>query len=363
MLLEAKAPAPHVDIDPAQDLVVLPYSSGTTGFPKGVMLTHRNLVANLIQTSHLQRVAGQDRIIAVLPFFHIYGMTVVLSLGLWRGATLISSPKFELEPFLGLLQAHRVTRAFVVPPLVLALAREPVVDRYDLSSLHAIFCGAAPLDAALQTACARRLGCEVKQGYGLTEASPVTHATADERGATRPGTVGQLVPSTECRIVDPESGEDRGPYQDGEILIRGPQVMKGYLNNPEATAATIDAGGWLHTGDIGRAEEDGYFTIVDRLKELIKYKGFQVPPAELEAVLRTHPAVGDAAVIPIPDPECGEVPKAFVVLKGQVSCDALMAYVAERVAPYKKIRAVEVIDAIPKSPSGKILRRVLKQRP
>ena len=282
---------------------------------------------------------------------------------LWRGATLISSPKFELEPFLGLLQAHRVTRAFVVPPLVLALAREPVVDRYDLSSLHAIFCGAAPLDAALQTACARRLGCEVKQGYGLTEASPVTHATADERGATRPGTVGQLVPSTECRIVDPESGEDRGPYQDGEILIRGPQVMKGYLNNPEATAATIDAGGWLHTGDIGRAEEDGYFTIVDRLKELIKYKGFQVPPAELEAVLRTHPAVGDAAVIPIPDPECGEVPKAFVVLKGQVSCDALMAYVAERVAPYKKIRAVEVIDAIPKSPSGKILRRVLKQRP
>src|ERR1051325_11486934 len=197
-----------------------------------------------------------------------------------------------------------------------------------------------------------------------SRSSPLSGSTIRHSvlGTSWPGTVGQLVPSTECRIVDPESGEDREPCQDGEILIRGPQVMKGYLNNPEATAATIDAGGWLHTGDIGRAEEDGYFTIVDRLKELIKYKGFQVPPAELEAGLRPHPAVLDAAVIPISDAECGEVPKAFVVLKGEVSCDALMAYVAERVAPYKKIRAVEVIDAIPKSPSGKILRRVLKQR-
>jgi acyl-CoA synthetase (AMP-forming)/AMP-acid ligase II len=170
------------------------------------------------------------------------------------------------------------------------------------------------------------------------------------------------LPNTECRIVDPASGADRGQDEDGELWIRGPQVMRGYLNNAEATAATLDAAGWLHTGDIGRVDEDGYFTIVDRLKELIKYKGFQVPPAELEAVLRTHPAVADAAVIPIPDEECGEVPKAFVVLKGAVPLDVLIAYVAERVAPYKKIRAVEVIDAIPKSPSGKILRRLLKER-
>jgi len=273
----------------------------------------------------------------------------------------VTMPRFELEPFLALLEAHRITRAFVVPPLVLALANDPAVDRYDVSSLRGVMSGAAPLDAALETACARRLECALIQGYGLTEASPVTHAVSDEPGAARPGTIGRLVPNTECRIVDPASGADLGPGEDGELLIRGPQVMSGYLNNRDATAATLDADGWLHTGDIGRVDADGYFTIVDRLKELIKYKGFQVPPAELEAVLRTHPAVGDAAVIPIPDEECGEVPKAFVVLRRAVPPEALLAYVAERVAPYKKIRAVEVVDAIPRSPSGKILRRVLRE--
>jgi acyl-CoA synthetase (AMP-forming)/AMP-acid ligase II len=361
-LLEGGAPAPRAAVGSARDLAVLPYSSGTTGFPKGVMLTHRNLVANLLQTASVHHVAEQDRIIAVLPFFHIYGMQVVLNLALWRGATLVTMPKFELEPFLGALERYRITRAFVVPPLVLALAKHPAVDGYDLSSVRAMMSGAAPLDAALETACARRVGCGFIQGYGLTEASPVTHANSDEPGRCKPGTVGQLVPNTECRIIDTESGRELGPDEDGELWIRGPQVMRGYLGNPEATTATVDADGWLHTGDIGHADADGYFTIVDRLKELIKYKGFQVPPAELEAVLCSHPAVADAAVIPIPDAEGGEVPKAFVVLRGQVSAADLIAYVAERVAPYKKIRAVEVIDAIPKSPSGKILRRVLKAR-
>src|SRR5437773_1019057 len=250
-LFDAGGSAPTAQPAAARDLAVLPYSSGTTGFPKGVMLTHRNLVANLIQTATVHHVVAADRIIAVLPFFHIYGMQVVMNLALWQ--------------------------------------------------------------------------------------------------------------DTECRVVDPASGSDLGPGEDGELWMRGPQVMAGYLNNPEATAATLDAAGWLHTGDIGHADPDGYFTIVDRLKELIKYKGFQVPPAELEAMLRTHPAVADAAVIPIPDEECGEVPKAFVVLRRAVPPEALLAYVAERVAPYKKIRAVEVVDAIPRSPSGKILRRVLKR--
>ena len=361
-LLASDAPVPRVSIDPATDLAALPYSSGTTGFPKGVMLTHRNLVANLLQTDPVHPLTAQDRVMAVLPFFHIYGMQVVLNLALRRGATLVTMPKFELEPFLGALERYRITRAFVVPPLVLALAKHPAVDRYDLSSLCGMMSGAAPLDAALETACARRVGCPLIQGYGLTEASPVTHANPFAAGTVKPGTVGPLLPNTECRIVDPVTGADLGRDEDGELLIRGPQVMSGYLNNPEATAATLDRDGWLHTGDIGHVDADGYFTIVDRLKELIKYKGFQVAPAELEAVLCTHPAVADAAVIPIADEECGEVPKAFVVLKGETSPAALIAYVAEHVAPYKKIRVIEVIEAIPKSPSGKILRRLLKER-
>ena len=327
-LLAAGTRAPEVSVTPGTDLAALPYSSGTTGLPKGVMLTHRNLVANLVQTAELHPVAEADRIVAVLPFFHIYGLQVILNLGLWRGATLVTMPRFELE---------------------------------DLSSVTAMMSGAAPLDAELETACGRRVGCEMVQGYGLTEASPVTHANPAGGGGPKPGTVGQLLPNTECRIVD-AAGGDVGPGEDGELWIRGPQVMRGYLNNPEATAAMLDPEGWLHTGDIGRVDLDGYFTIVDRLKELIKYKGFQVAPAELEAMLCSHPAVADAAVVPMADDVCGEVPKAFVVLKGDASPADLMAYVAERVAPYKKIRVVEIIDAIPKSPSGKILRRVLRER-
>jgi acyl-CoA synthetase (AMP-forming)/AMP-acid ligase II len=359
-LLAATAPAPDVTFEPATDLAALPYSSGTTGLPKGVMLTHRNLVANLVQTTAVHSLGEADRVVVVLPLFHIYGLQVVLNLGLSAGATLVTMPRFELEAFLGLLQQQRITRAFVVPPIVLALAKHPVVERFDLSRVTAMMSGAAPLDAALETACARRVGCRVVQGYGLTEASPVTHANPAEK--TKPGTVGQLLPNTECRIVAPATGADVGPGEDGELWIRGPQVMRGYLNNPEATAAMLDRDRWLHTGDIGHADQDGYFTIVDRLKELIKYKGFQVAPAELEALLCAHPAVADAAVVPMADEECGEVPKAFVVLRGDASPADLMAYVAERVAPYKKIRAVELIDAIPKSPSGKILRRVLRER-
>jgi acyl-CoA synthetase (AMP-forming)/AMP-acid ligase II len=363
-LLGTDAEAPEVSIDPAVDLAVLPFSSGTTGLPKGVMLTHRNLVANICQTATLQRVRQDETLIGVLPFFHIYGMTVIMNLALRHGATVVSMAKFDLEPFLGILRDYRVTRAYLVPPIILGLAKHPAVEGYDLSGLEVIMSGAAPLDAELAVACANRLGCDVMQGYGLTETSPVTHVSSDRPGGARPGSIGQVLPNTECKVVDWATGEELGPGRDGEICVRGPQVMVGYLNNPTATSNTIDADGWLHTGDIGHADQDGFFFVVDRLKELIKYKGYQVPPAELEAVVVGHPSVDDAAVVPSPDEEGGEVPKAFVVLKTDASAtpDELMAYVAERVAPYKRIRRVEFIEEIPKSLTGKILRRVLVER-
>lgn len=373
-LLDSDGDAPEVTINPREDLVALPYSSGTTGLPKGVMLTHYNLVANMCQMDGLEYFTGNDTLICVLPLFHIYGLVVVLNMGLHQGATIVTIPRFELEPFLELLQKHRVTLAHLVPPIVIALSKNPVVDDYDLSHLKTIFCGAAPLDEHLTRACMQRLDCDVRQGYGMTETSPVTHSSPADPAQVKFGSVGVPAPNTECRIVDLETGMSLGANQEGEVCVRGPQVMKGYLNRPEATAATIDSEGWLHTGDIGYADAEGHFFIVDRAKELIKYKGFQVPPAELEALLLTHPCVADAAVIPCPDDEAGEIPKAFVVLKEEnvlavqlppaetPSADELMEFVAASVAPHKKIRLLEFIEKIPKSPSGKILRRVLVQQ-
>jgi acyl-CoA synthetase (AMP-forming)/AMP-acid ligase II len=356
-------PVPEVVIDPREDVVVLPYSSGTTGLPKGVMLTHRNLVANILQTaSAVDGLAGTDTVLGLLPFFHIYGMVVIMNLALHRGATVVTLPRFDLEQCLQTLERYRITFANVVPPLVLALAKQKVVENYDLSSLHTVFSGAAPLGEPVASAAAARLGCRVIQGYGLTETSPVTHTTRAGAATVKVAGIGPPIPNTEAKVVDLATGAELGPNQEGEICVRGPQVMKGYLNRPEATAAMIDGLGWLHTGDVGYADEEGCFFVVDRVKELIKYKGLQVAPAELEAVLLAHPAVADAAVVPVPDEEAGEVPKAFVVLKGEATPEEIMGFVAERVAPYKRVRRLEVTDQIPKSPSGKILRRVLVER-
>ena len=354
--------APDVGIS-GGDLAVLPYSSGTTGLPKGVMLTHDNLVANLVQIQEAFGIEEGDVLVGVLPFFHIYGQTVIMNQGLRAGATIVSMPRFDLDQFLDLIQEHNVSLVYVVPPIALALAKHPAVDERDLSSIKTVMSGAAPLGAELSDKVSERLDCNVIQGYGMTETSPVTHIVRPD-GENRAGSIGRELEDTECRIIDVESGGEAAEGERGELWIRGPQVMAGYLNNDEATAETIDSDGWLHTGDIATRDQDGFYYIVDRLKELIKYKGFQVPPAELEAILINHPDVADVAVIGVPDEDAGEIPKAFVVAAGdaELDHDALMAHIAEQVSPQKKVRLIEEIDSIPKSASGKILRRELRDR-
>jgi acyl-CoA synthetase (AMP-forming)/AMP-acid ligase II len=374
-LLAAARPAPHVDFDPATHLAVLPYSSGTTGDPKGVMLTHRNLVANVAQIQPIQPITAHDIVLAVIPFFHIYGMTALLNSALHTRSRLVIMSAFDLNEFLATIEAHQCTVAFVAPPVVVALANHPLVDSYDLSSLRIMMSGAAPLDGAVGHAAAERLGCRIVQGYGMSELSPVSHCIPSDGGQQALGktaplsSCGWTVPNAQSKIVDPETGAEigipiRGRSANGELWFKGPNVMAGYLSNEQSTAQTIDAEGFLHTGDLACVDADGCVYIVDRLKELIKYKGHQVPPAELEALLLSHQSIADAAVIGVPDELGQEIPKAFVVQQsGEELTEAeVMDYVATRVAPYKKVRRVEFIDAVPRSPAGKILRRDLKAR-
>ena len=350
---------PEVDPD---ELAALPYSSGTTGLMKGVMLSHRNLVANIEQAWTSMPLDEDDTLVGVLPFFHSYGQTVVLNLGLAKGATIVTMPRFDLDGLLGILEEHGVTWLHIAPPVVLAFATAPQVEGHDASRLKMVISGAAPLDEDLASRAEERIGAPIRQGYGMTEVSPVSHKSRlADVAETPPGSVGPLIPNTEARLVDPETLEDVREGERGEIWIRGPQVMLGYLNNQEATEATLVGDGWIRTGDIGQVDEGGYFYIVDRLKELIKYKGYQVAPAELEAVLVSHPGVRDAGVIGVPMEDGGEAPKACVVCDDDVEMDELLAYVAERVAPYKRIREIERVEEIPKSASGKILRRLLRE--
>ncbi|MFF3330390.1 4-coumarate--CoA ligase family protein [Streptomyces sp. NPDC002888] len=366
-MLASTAPEPLVDIDPARDIAALPYSSGTTGTPKGVMLTHRQIATNLAQLEPAIADRSGDRVLAVLPFFHIYGLTALMNAPLRLGATVVVLPRFELDTFLAAIQNHRITSLYVAPPIVLALAKHPAVAQYDLSSLKYIVSAAAPLDAGLAAACSQRLGLPpVGQAYGMTELSPGTHVVPVDAMRDAPaGTVGRLIAGTEMRIVsldDPD--KDLGVGESGEILIRGPQVMQGYLGRPDATTAMIDPDGWVHTGDVGHVDAYGWLFVVDRVKELIKYKGFQVAPAELEALLLTHPGIADAAVIGAYNDDGNEVPHAHVVRQPtatDLSEGEVMMYVAERVAPYKRVRKVTFIDAVPRAASGKILRRQLRE--
>ncbi len=369
-LLTSGEQPPEVSFDPMTHLAVLPYSSGTTGKPKGVMLTHHNLVANVAQCRVLIDLTPEDRVLAVLPFFHIYGMTVLLNLALRQRSSLVTMPRFDLVEFLTHIQNFKCTFLFIAPPIAVALAKHPIVDQFDISSVHTMFSGAAPLDGATGEAAATRLHARMLQGYGMTELSPVSHAMVANRTDVPVSSIGELLPNMQAKIVDVSTGQEitevgsEGETAPGELWVRGPNVMVGYLDRPDATAETLDADGFLHTGDVAVYHEGGYFSIVDRVKELIKYKGYQVAPAELEALLLSHPKVMDAACIGVHDEDGQEIPKAFVVAKpdSNLTAEEVMEFVASHVAPYKKVRRVEFIEQIPKSSAGKIMRRDLRAR-
>ena len=351
-LLTEREAAPLLAIERAdEDVALLLSSSGTTGLPKVVQLTHRAAITSICQFATAVPYREGERVLGLAPFFHVMGLSLVLLHALSSGATVVTMQRFDLEEMLHTIEKHRVGQMLVPPPVLTALAFHPMVDAYDLSSLRLVACGGAPATAELEAAVAARLGCLVAQGYGMTEAGPMIASPVIEPLRIRHGSVGLPMPGTEVELVE------------GEVWVRGPHLMSGYLGNAEATAATIDADGWLHTGDTGRFDDEGFLYLGDRIKELIKVKGFQVAPAELEGVLRTHPAVADAAVVGVPDDEAGERPVAFVVARGELDRDELMAFVAVQVAPYKQLREVELVDALPRSPTGKLLRRMLVLQP
>jgi len=355
---------PELDFDVERDLVALPYSSGTTGLPKGVMLSHRNLVSNNIQCTSASRMTERDVLLLFLPFYHIYG-TMLMGASVASGATMCIMERFDADTALALTARHRVTLFYAVPPVLLALTMRPDLKQHDLSSVRYIMSGAAPMPPELGRRMEALTGVHVLQGYGLTEASPITHMNpVDNPELIRLDSVGWHVSDQDERIVDPDDpSKELAVGETGELLVRGPHVMQGYWKAPEETARAL-RDGWLHTGDIARKDEQGYVYIVDRKKEMIKYKGFGIAPAELEALLHEHPAIADCAVVPRKDADAGEIPCAFVVLRAgaSVSSTEIMQFVSGRVAGYKQIRAVEFTDEIPKNPSGKILRRVLRER-
>ena len=359
----ATAP-PEVAIDIERDLIALPYSSGTTGLPKGVMLTHRNLVSNHLQCTSAARMTERDVLLLFLPFYHIYG-SMLMGAAVASGATNCIMERFEAMTALRITQHYGVTLFYAVPPVLLALSQMPQLRDFDLSSVRYIMSGAAPLPPEVARRMQEASGITVLQGYGLTEAAPLTQLNpVDDPAQVRLESVGLHVSDQEEKIVDPDDpSKELGAGEVGELIVRGPHVMQGYWKAPEETARAL-RGGWLHTGDIASKDADGFVYIVDRKKEMIKYKGFGIAPAELEALLHEHPAVVDCAVVPRKDPDAGEIPRAFVVrAPGATVTEAeLMEFVASRVATYKHVRAVTFIDEIPKNPSGKILRRVLRER-
>lgn len=351
-----------VAADPVHDMAVLQYTGGTTGLSKGAVLTHRNLMANAQQVREWMPglVDGAERILCVMPFFHVYGLTVCLNVGALLGATLILIPKFDLKQVLKLIDKQKPTLFPGAPPIYVAINHFPDVGKYDLRSIKACISGAAPLPVEVQTQFEALTGGKLVEGYGLTEASPVTHCTPIY-GRQVHGSIGLPLPDTEIKIVDLESGAETLPAGEvGELCIRGPQVMAGYWNRPEETASAL-RDGWLHTGDIARIDEDGYTYIVDRAKDMIIASGYNIYPREVEEVLYEHPAIMDAVVVGIPDEYRGQTVKAYIVVKtgAELTEPDLIAFCRERMARYKVPHLVEFRENLPKTMVGKVLRRVL----
>ena len=357
---------PPLSLAPSEeDLLTLPYSSGTTGLPKGVMLSHKNVVCNAYQSVATARITSQDRMLVFVPLYHIYGIMLIGTASI-SGATIVLMERFEPERCLRLIQDERITLLYTVPQVLALLGDWPCLKEYDLSTVRYTQCGAAPVPPALAYRFQERTGITVMTSYGLTEASPGTHSNpVYHRRLIKVETIGLPIHDTKQKIVDIETGQiELGVGEVGELIVQGPQVMQGYWRAPEATSEAL-RDGWLYTGDIGWRDEDGYVTVTDRKKEMIKFKGFSVAPAQIEALLLEHPAVADVAIIAKPDEEAGEVPKAYVVLRAgyeQQSADELMKWVNEKLATYKNVREVEFIVSIPRNPSGKILRRILKEQ-
>jgi long-chain acyl-CoA synthetase len=352
----------EVDIDPIEDIALLQYTGGTTGFPKAAMLTHRNLISNTLMGAYwmYQCEKGEESILGILPFFHVYGMTAVMNLSIMQGYKMILLPKFEPETTLKTIQKLKPTLFPGAPTIYIALLNHPKLKNYDLSSIKACISGSAPLPVEVQEKFEAVTGGKLIEGYGLTEASPVTHANFLWDGERVRGSIGVPWPDTEAKIISLETGEEAKVNEIGELIVRGPQVMKGYWNQPIETEAVL-RDGWLYTGDLGYMDERGYFFVVDRKKDMIIASGYNIYPREVEEVLYEHPKVKEVVVIGVPDAYRGETVKAFIVLKEGQECseEELHSFMRSRLAAYKVPRIYEFRKELPKTAVGKILRRVL----